>query len=282
MAQGPNPSNLIRVMPAEGEMRAPPSERTTTFLPSIAADVLERIRARRPRVHCITNAVAQTFTANMLLAAGAVPSMTIARKEVRAFAARADAVLVNLGTFDPERQQASLAAIAVANKTGIPWVLDPVFIERSPPRAAFAKKLLARKPRALRLNAAEFGALSGAKDSADAAALARFAKMRKTVVGLTGAQDFIHDGGRLASVDNGHPLMARVTAMGCVASALVAAALAVEPDAWKAVAAALTVIGVAGEIAAERAKGPGSFVPEILDAVYALDRDQLTETAKVT
>jgi hydroxyethylthiazole kinase len=271
-------------MPAEGEMRAPPSERTTTFLPANAAEVLERIRARRPRVHCITNAVAQTFTANMLLAAGAVPSMTIARKEVRAFAARADAVLINLGTFDPERQQASLAAIAVANKSGIPWVLDPVFIERSPPRAAFAKKLLTRKPRALRLNAAEFGALSGARnsDTTGGAAVARFAKGRNTIVGLTGAQDFIHDGNRLTVIANGHPLMARVTAMGCVASALVAAALAVEPDAWKATAAALTAVGVAGEIAAERARGPGSFVPEILDAVYALDRDTLIKNAKVT
>jgi hydroxyethylthiazole kinase len=94
-------------MPAEGEMRAPPSVRTTTVdLPLIAAEILERIRARRPRVHCITNAVAQTLTANMLLAAGAVPSMTIAQKEVRAFVGRADALLINLGTFDPERQQA--------------------------------------------------------------------------------------------------------------------------------------------------------------------------------
>jgi hydroxyethylthiazole kinase len=272
-------------MPAEGEMRAPPSVRTTTVdLPLIAAEILERIRARRPRVHCITNAVAQTFTANMLLAAGAVPSMTIAQKEVRAFAARADALLINLGTFDPERQQASLAAIAVANKAGTPWVLDPVFIERSPPRAAFAKKLLVRKPRALRLNAAEFGALSGLGDSRaiDAEALARFTKAKKAVVGLTGAQDFISDGERLATVANGHPLMARVTAMGCVASALVAAALAVEPDAWKGTAAALIAIGVAGEVAAARARGPGSFVPEILDAVYALDRDTLIARARVS
>src|SRR6476620_10779268 len=127
-------------MPAEGEMRAPHSERTaTTELPAIAADILQRLRERRPRVHCITNAVAQTFTANMLLAAGAVPSMTIALKEVRPLVARADALLINLGTFDPERQKASLAAVGVANKSGIPWVLDPVFIDRSKPRAAFAK-----------------------------------------------------------------------------------------------------------------------------------------------
>jgi hydroxyethylthiazole kinase len=268
-------------MPAEGEMRAPQSDRPETVdLPAVAADVLERIRARRPRVHCITNAVAQNFTANMLLAAGAVPSMTIALKEVRAFAARADAVLINLGTFDPDRQKASLAAIGVVNKRGIPWVLDPVFIDRSPPRAAFAKKLLARKPQALRLNGAEFGALSGGKT--DDAALIQFAKSRRTVIGLTGEQDFVRDASRLAAIANGHPLMARVTAMGCVASALVGACLAVEPDSWKAVAAALIIVGVAGELAAERARGPGSFVSEILDAIYALDPATLIAKAKVS
>src|SRR4030088_2778076 len=115
-------------------MPAPGSSPLTSDLPDIAADIFARLRARNPRVHCITNAVAQNFTANVLLAAGAVPSMTIAQKEVRAFAARADALLINLGPFDPERQKASLAAIGVANKAGIPWVLDPVFIDRSPPR----------------------------------------------------------------------------------------------------------------------------------------------------
>src|SRR3979490_3426391 len=119
-------------MPAEGEMRAPHSE-----LPAITADVLERIRERRPRVHCITNAVAQNFTANMLLAAGAVPSMTLATDAIAAFVARADALLVNLGTLDPERRGAIEIAIATAAE-GVPCGLAPVFVDRSAPRAGFA------------------------------------------------------------------------------------------------------------------------------------------------
>jgi hydroxyethylthiazole kinase len=262
-------------MPAEGEMRAPHSE-----LPAITADILGRLRQRRPRVHCITNAVAQTYTANMLLAAGAVPSMTIARKEVRAFVAGANALLVNLGTFDPERQQASVAAVAAAGKAGIPWVLDPVFIDRSKPRAAFAKALVAKKPAVVRLNRAEFGALAGGK--CDDQALARYAMARRTVIGLTGERDLVRDQSRLAAIANGHPLMARVTAMGCVASALVAACLAVESDAWRATAAGLILIGVAGEIAGSRARGPGSFAIEILDALYGLEPDTLLARARVS
>src|SRR4030088_1123867 len=87
-------------------------------LPLVSADILARIRARRPRVHCITNAVAQNFTANMLLAAGAVPSMTIASDEIAVFVARADALLVNLGTLDPERRGAIEIAIATAGGRG--------------------------------------------------------------------------------------------------------------------------------------------------------------------
>ncbi len=126
-----------------------------------AVELIERLRTRKPRVHCITNAVAQNFTANVLLAAGAVPSMTIARTEVAAFAARADALLVNLGTFDAERRAASDLAIVEIRAAGKPFVLDPVLIDRSPPRAAYARGLLSHRPSAVRMNAAEFAALSG-------------------------------------------------------------------------------------------------------------------------
>ena len=69
--------------------------------------------------------------------------------------------------------------------------------------------------------------------------------------------------------------------MGCAGSALVAACLAVESDPWKATAAALIAFGVAGEVAAARARGPGSFAVEIVDALHALDRRTLIEKARV-
>jgi hydroxyethylthiazole kinase len=248
-------------------------------LPEFAADTLMRLRARAPRVHCITNAVAQHFTANTLLAAGAIPSMTLAADEIGAFVARADALLVNLGTFDAERRAATAAALEVAAERRIPWVLDPVFIDRSEPRAAYAKSLAAQNPDALRLNVAEFTALSGAEP--EDAALSRYALDTLAIVALTGTVDRITDGAQRVAIENGHPLMARVTAMGCAASALVAAFLAVESDAFAAVAAALLCFGVAGGIAGERAEGPGSFPAALLDALYALDKQQLTGKARI-
>src|ERR1041384_6258224 len=95
-------------------MREPDSLRPTLDLAAACADVGERVRAQPPRVHCITNSVAQNFTANVLLAAGARPSMTISPEEIGSFVASADALLVNLGTFDAARRQATDTAIKVA------------------------------------------------------------------------------------------------------------------------------------------------------------------------
>jgi len=260
-------------------MREPDRLQSTVDIAAACADVIERVRSHSPRVHCITNAVAQNFTANMLLAVGARPSMTISPEEIGAFVAGADALLVNLGTFDAARREATDTAIEVAAGENLPWVLDPVLIERSQPRAAYAAELVTRGPRALRLNRAEFTAF--ASDEPEGEALRRYALDARTVIGLTGETDVVTDGTRVAAIRNGHPLMSRVTAMGCVASALVAACLAVEGDAWLATTAALLGFGVAGERAAAHAHGPGSFASEILDALDRLDRDGLLARAQV-
>lgn len=248
-------------------------------LPGIAAATLAALRAKAPRVHCITNTVAQAFTANVLLAAGAVPAMTVSPEEVGAFVGMSGALLVNLGTLDRDRRVAIDVAIESATDQNVPWVLDPVFIDRVPFRAELAHDLIERGARALRLNAAEFRAISATEPSARN--IAQYARERGTVVALTGATDMVADGARHASVANGHPWMAKVTAVGCANSALVAACIAVEPDPWKAAVSAVLIGGIAGEIAAGAAQGPGSFSAAYVDAIYALDAATITSHARV-
>ncbi|MET0867983.1 MAG: hydroxyethylthiazole kinase [Pseudorhodoplanes sp.] len=252
-------------------MHAPPGH-----WPDLAADLLERLRENNPRVHCITNNVAQTFTANALLATGAIPSMTISPDEIAAFASRADALLVNLGTFDVERQTASDAAIPQVKRLDRPWVLDPVLIDRSPPRADYARELADRGPAAVRLNAGEFEALDGTSSIED------YAGNRDTVLALTGAVDLITNGPNVVRIRNGHPLMARVTAMGCAEGAFIAATLAVEPDRFAAVVSAVLIFGIAGDIAGEKANGPGSFGVHFVDALFSLDREAIRARAKIS
>lgn len=256
-------------------MRAPSED-----IRGAAVEVLERLRARCPRVHCITNAVAQAFTANLLLAAGAVPSMTISPEEVADFVTGADALLVNLGTLEGSRRAAIGIAVDTANEKNVPWLIDPVFIDRSRTRAIFAQALIRLRPHAVRLNYDEFAAMAGAEGTIEA--LAHFARDTGTVVALTGEIDAIADGRRITRIANGHPWMSKITAMGCAGSAVMAACLAVESDTWRAVAAGQVIVGVAGEVAAKHARGPGSLAVAILDALNNLDAATLLTLAKVT
>lgn len=242
-----------------------------------AAGLLPKVRGKIPRVHCITNTVAQAFTANTLLAAGATPSVTTSPEEIGQFVASADNLLVNLGTLDGERRQAIGVALDAAAAKRLPWVLDPVFVDRSAPRLDFARTLVARKPAVIRLNAAELTALAGESASRDCARA--FARKSGAVVALTGEVDVVTDGERLVNIHNGDELMGKVTAMGCAGSAFVASALAVEADRWLAAAAAMMVFGIAGEIAAEDASGPGTLAVAILDALHSMTADMISEDA---
>lgn len=251
-------------------MRATPNH----MLPvdaGLLAGVLARVRERRPRVHCVTSPVALELSANVLLAVGAVPSLTDDAASVRELVAASDALVVNLGMLEPARQQAILIAATKAAELGRPWLLDPVKVELSGQRLAFAKQLVSLRPALVRGNGAEIAALAPADDAA------AFARAARTVVARTGPWDLVTDGTREIGLGNGSELMDRVTAIGCAASALAGAFLAVEPDPWAAAAAALLVMGVAGELAAERARGPGSFGPELLDALYRLDEATLID-----
>jgi hydroxyethylthiazole kinase len=243
------------------------------------AEIFQGLRNAKPRVHCLTNSVAQSFTANLLLAAGAIPSMTVAREEIAHFVRRSGALLVNLGTLDAERRAALPLALDAAASAGVPVVLDPVFVDASPPRLALARDVIAKRPAILRMNGREFEAIAGL--SPTPSHVREVARAQRCVVALTAATDIVSDGESMIGIRNGHPLMAQVTGMGCAAGALVAALLASGGNPLRSAVAGLAAMGVAGEIAAETARGPGSFAVAILDALSALDGPTLGARARL-
>lgn len=243
-----------------------------------AARLLERIRSARPRVHVLTNPVAMNISANVLLAVGAVPSMTFRADAVQEFVAGARALVVNLGMLDAEREAAIPRAVETAGEEGLPWLLDPVKVERSATRRRFATGLLGEGPAVLRANREEIAVLAGSTPDPAGELARRFG----CVVAATGDVDLVTDGSRAVRIANGSPLMDRVTAMGCSLSALLGAFLAVAEDRFEATCAGVLAFDVAGELAAERAQGPGSFQVALLDALFALDGDSLRERARTT
>jgi len=266
-----------------------------TDLPTIDAvfSALEDLRARRPLVHNITNYVAMTVSANMLLALGASPAMVHAVEEVEDFVAISDALAVNIGTLSPPWVAAMRAAVTRARALGKPWVLDPVGCGATAYRTQVAVELAGLKPSVIRGNASEVMSLAGQvgaggkgvdstapAEYATSAAVA-LAQRTGSVVAITGETDYVSDGTTLIAVHSGHALMPLSTALGCSLSAVSAAFTAVRPPRDAAVAA-LAVFGAAGGIAAERCRGPGHLPAEICDALHAMDRAMLAAHARLS
>ena len=261
---------------------------------------VEAVRDGGPLVHNITNYVAMNTSANALLAVGGSPVMIHAREEVVDMASVAQALVVNIGTFEPLWEEAMTRAIETARGRGIPVVIDPVGAGATGYRNEALKRLLAVAPPTLiRANASEVGAVAhgmgidaaprshgkgvDATDSSDAMRTVAEALAMEVgcVVAMSGERDYVVDATRSVSVANGSALMPKVTALGCSLSAVCGAFCAVEEDPWRAAVHASIYFAVAGEVAAERAAGPGSLQMHLLDVLATVSREEVARRMRV-
>src|ERR1700751_5127230 len=190
------------------------------------------VRELIPLVLSLTNSVVQEFTANALLALGASPIMSDALEEIVELVGIANALNLNIGTPTPRSAEAMALAAQTAKSRQIPIVLDPVAVGATKLRRGLADRLVEIAPSAvIRGNHAEIAALAGlpalargvdAAESSEKASVAvrRLAKRLGPVAIASGPIDYLSDGRMVISVDNGHPLMSRITGSGCVATAV--------------------------------------------------------------
>jgi hydroxyethylthiazole kinase len=249
--------------------------------PESVAQVLRDIRERAPLVHCLTNVVVANFTANVLLAAGASPAMVDAPEEAGMLAGAANSVLINLGTLTSAQAAGMRAAVAGAVDAEVPWVLDPVAIGALPLRTKLAGDLAEQRPAVIRGNASEVAALIGGAGGRGVDSIAtpddvpdaglEVARRFTTVAAVSGPVDLLTDGARTVRVAAGNEMLTKVTGVGCALGALIAAGCAVTDDPLLAAAAATALVCAAGDAAAGRSTGLGSFAVGLLDAISTLD-----------
>jgi hydroxyethylthiazole kinase len=230
-----------------------------------------------------------------LLALGASPIMSDACEEIMELVGIANAVNVNIGTPTPRTSEAMVLAVQSAKTRAIPIALDPVAVAATKMRRDLVDRLLkTASPAVVRGNHAEIAALAGLPATArgvdatgtsetGAAAARALSKALGTVVVASGAIDYLSDGSSVIALENGHSLMARTTGSGCVATAIIAAFLAISPSPFSAAISAVTVTNIAGELAAEhsRSDGPGSFRVRFLDMFDKLEPECLGERIRV-
>ena len=244
------------------------------------SEKVKRLNAAQPLVHCITNQVTTSLVANSLLALGASPIMSSHPDEVEAISGLADALYLNIGTLQPATLSSMLKAGMVASRCGIPIVLDPVGAGLTETRSKACLHLLNElNMSAVRGNASEIMALADlqamphgvdACHQVEEACVAAdvLAKRHGLVVALTGVSDYASNGDENCCITGGHSLMAKVSGMGCVVGALLAAWLTLPGDRLTATAELLQIVAQCGLEAGRQSHGPGSFVTAWLDQLY--------------
>lgn len=245
---------------------------------------LAQIKALTPLVVHITNNVTINDCANVTLALGASPAMSVDPDDVAELASYAGALVLNLGLVDAPALQAMFQAGQAARDRGVPVVFDPVAAGATAVRRAASVRLLEElRPTIVKGNGAEIKFLAGLAskqrgvDSLDddgvAEAAASLAARYGVVVAATGPVDYVSDGTTTWAVSGGTPLLSRVTGTGCMTASLVGCFAAVEPNALEAAVQGLAAMKVAGE-RAEAALGPGEgtghFHIRLVDALSLL------------
>ena len=256
-------------------------------------DLLDRVRQQKPVVHHLTNWVTIYDCAQVVKTLGASPVMAHAREEAAEMAKIASALVLNIGTLTVDLVEAMKLAARSANQKGIPVVLDVCGAGATTLRDQKCLELLNEvKVDVIKGNASEVARVSGesvktrgvdaTEVGGDLVLLAqKLADQRKATVVITGKVDIATNGKETYLVKNGHPMMTQVVGTGCMATSVIGAFAAVEPDLSLAAACGLACYEIAAELAAEKASGPASFKERLFDCFYNLNRETVDRRQRI-
>lgn len=254
---------------------------------------VDKVRGSGPIVHSITNYVVMNSTANALLSAGASPIMAHAKEELEELITLSGALVVNIGTLSTTWIESMRLGASIAAANYKPVVLDPVGAGASRLRTETALSLLEEGGISLvRGNASEIMALAGTgaatrgvdscNDSSEAEISAKsLAKKYRCIVTVSGCTDFVTDGETVYNITGGSEYMPLVTGMGCIATAICGAHLAICEDSFAAAISGMGCMAVAGGLAEVASNGPGSFAVQFLDALHNVTENDINRLVEV-
>lgn len=260
-----------------------------------------QIKEQKPLIHCITNPISIHDCANVILAAGGRPIMAEHPGEAAEITAMAEALVLNLGNITDVRMESMKIALKAAQKKGIPVLFDLVGVACSKLRMEYAKELIEESSVAiLKGNISEILAIAGEpshsigvdagrEDAVNSVNLNRTVEILRRMAQETGAvilasgkEDLIVDTVNAYLISNGDPVLSEITGTGCMLGALCGAYLAAgKSRSMEAAVLGTASMGIAGELAAKDCPGTGTFQLRLLDCLYGLNGDVLTDKVKI-
>ncbi|MBW1606282.1 hydroxyethylthiazole kinase [Lactobacillus sp. Sy-1] len=251
------------------------------------------IRKTNPVILNVANMVTPQHVADAINFYGGSPIMFTDEREAAALTNISSGVVFNMGSTNEDTLRNVIASGKVANKRGIPVVIDPVAIGATELRQAnFARAAKEVNFNVIRGNAGEIAYLANVNwaangidagnGDADIATIAqKVAKKYDCWVVLSGEQDIVTDGETTYCVDNGHPYFQTNVGSGDMLDGILATAIAVEND-LKALVRATATFSIAGEIAGEKyPTQPASFFVELFNQLATITDDDIDTRMKI-
>ncbi|MFA5310732.1 MAG: hydroxyethylthiazole kinase [Candidatus Omnitrophota bacterium] len=255
--------------------------------------LLDKVKAASPLIHHLTNWVTIYDCAQAVKSIGASPVMAHAIEEVEDMAAISSSLVLNIGTLTVDFVEAMKRAATAANKRKIPVILDVCGSGATSLRDQKCKELLIEtRIDVIKGNYSEIARTCGENvktKGVDSSGIAMDIKRlasglaiaKKCVVVATGREDIVTNGKMTYFVSNGDKLMASLVGTGCMAASVIGAFAAVEEDLVKAAVSGLVCFGVAGELAAKKSNGPGSFKVHLFDSLYNLKNVTISRMQRI-
>lgn len=255
----------------------------------------DKMKAKNPLVHHITNFVAMPEQAHVTLAIGASPVMALYPEESGDMCSIADSLLINIGIPSKELLSAMEKAMDVANRKDTPILLDPVGYGATPFRNYVVDELLkSYRVTVIKGNSGEIMTLAGNSGmvrgvdavgniTVDLKEIVRsLANRYQSIVIATGEEDFVSNGKDIVSVRGGSRLLRGITASGCLVGSVISALLGIKDDPFISSITGLVAFKLSAKRAEVKSNGKlGSFRVLLFDELSSIKGEDIENEGEV-
>lgn len=253
---------------------------------------LQALREQAPTVQIVAGPADLELALQLLTTVGAVPLVSHDETAIAHGGPGEEGLVIDPGVVGLLGPDSLIRAARGAVENGRNWILNPARLRLGEPARGLSMRLSRLQPTIIRGGGAAIVDLYRYDDRSNDGdhpvpseealdAASDLARETGAVVAVTGSVDYVTTGRTTQAVGNGEEMMGRIWGIGCALSALICACCSVAGSPAAAALHGLTLLSVAGELAAAEATGPASYRQGLLDRLAGLDAATLAEKASI-
>lgn len=275
-------------------------------------EILDNIRKSSPLIHCITNPISINDCANAILALGARPIMAEHPEEVEEIVDISDSLSLNIGNITDARKESILKSSKRAFEKNIPVVIDIVGVGCSRFRRNIVDKILNEYKKFLReysypmvvkgniseiktfismYENRDIHTISGVdSDERDQITLEnmeetvekikKISKQLNLIIVATGKIDVVTYGEDVYFVENGTPVLGKITGSGCMLTSIISSIIS-KNEIFEGCILSVALMGICGQLAERYSRGTATFKINLIDEISNCTEEKILDNIRI-